>query len=325
MSTTTPGNVCAHHHLYSGLVPYFAEPIRFPTGFEAILREVWWKLDTALDLDTIHASALVAALDALEHGTTAIIDHHESPNAIEGSLDAIASACAEVGVRVVCAYGVTDRHGPDGAARGLAENRRFLAAGGAGLVGVHAAFTCSDDTLAAAAALAAEFGTGVHVHVAEGTVDADAAARLVGLTTDAWLLAHCVHLADDAPLRGTIAHNPRSNTGNGVGYARPARFGTAHRVVLGTDGIDGDMAAERDAAAALATPELADAWLAAAHDLVPATRDDRVTWAADGHRAVEVVVDGEVLLRDGRPTRVDADEIRAKAREAAERVRARMG
>jgi cytosine/adenosine deaminase-related metal-dependent hydrolase len=189
---------------------------------------------------------------------------------------------------------------------------------------VHAAFTCSDDTLERAAALAAEFGTGVHVHVAEGSVDADAATRLDGFTTEAWLLAHCVHLADDAPLLGTIAHNPRSNTGNGVGYARPARFAPAHRVVLGTDGIDGDMHAERDAAAALATPDLAAGWLDAGRALVPEVAHDRVTWAADGHRAVEVVVDGEVVLRDGRPTRVDADEIRAMAREAAARVQARM-
>ncbi|MBW2257812.1 MAG: amidohydrolase family protein, partial [Deltaproteobacteria bacterium] len=95
----------------------------------------------ALDLEMIRWSAMLGALEALEQGTTAIVDHHESPNAIEGSLDAVAAACAEVGVRVVCAYGVTDRHGAEGARRGLEENARFLRAGGRGLVGVHAAFT----------------------------------------------------------------------------------------------------------------------------------------------------------------------------------------
>ena len=88
----------------------------------------------------------------------------------------IAEACAEVGVRVVCAYGVTDRHGADGARRGLAENERFLRAGGRGMVGVHAAFTCTDETLEAAAGLAADLGVGVHIHVAEGPADADAGA-----------------------------------------------------------------------------------------------------------------------------------------------------
>ncbi len=66
------------------------------------------------------------------------------------------------------------------------------------MVGIHAAFTCSDDTLEAAAGLARDLGVGVHVHVAEGSDDADAAARLAPLATDDWLLVHCVHLTDAA-------------------------------------------------------------------------------------------------------------------------------
>ena len=37
-----------------------------------------------------------------------------------------------------------------------------------------------------------------------------------------------------------------------------------------------------------------------------------------------ITIDGEVVLADGRPTRVDADEIRAKAREQAARLHARL-
>ena len=151
-------------------------PPRTPTDFNSILEQVWWRLDSALDHQMIEWSAKLAALEALESGTTCIIDHHESPNAIEGSLDVIASACAEVGVRVKCAYGVTDRHSSsahipinpqpsvtdrpmattDAARRGLAENERFLRAGGDGYVGVHAAFTCAQETLEAAAGLAVD-------------------------------------------------------------------------------------------------------------------------------------------------------------------------
>src|SRR6478609_950497 len=147
-------------------------PPATPTDFASILEQVWWRLDTALDLDMIRACARLGATEALMSGTTGIVDHHESPNAIEGSLDVIAEACAEVGVAVVCAYGVTDRHGPDGARRGLAENERFLREGGRGMVGVHAAFTCRDATIEGAAELAAEHGVGVHLHVAEGPPDA---------------------------------------------------------------------------------------------------------------------------------------------------------
>jgi hypothetical protein len=41
-------------------------------------------------------------------------------------------------------------------------------------------------------------------------------------------------------------------------------------------------------------------------------------------RAIDVVVDGETVLAGGRPTRVDADEVRARAAEAAQRLFARL-
>ena len=163
-------------------------PPRTPTEFQEILDLIWWRLDRALDLDIIYHSAKLSALTALEAGCTAVIDHHESPNAIEGSLSVIADACAEVGVRVNCAYGVTDRHGPEGAAAGLAENDRFLTEGGVGKVGLHAAFTCEPDTIAAAAEMGRKHGVGVHVHVAEGP--ADTWQKLEGHTDENLSLIH---------------------------------------------------------------------------------------------------------------------------------------
>lgn len=340
MGSTTPGLVCGHHHLYSTLARGMPAPPATPTRFGEILEQIWWRLDAALDLDMLRASARLGAVEALMCGTTAIVDHHESPNAIEGSLDVIAEACAEVGVRVVCAYGVTDRHGPDGARQGLAENERFLRAGGRGMVGVHAAFTCTDETLEAAAGLAADLGVGVHVHVAEGPEDATAGARLEGLAREDWLLVHCVGLDRDLP--GTIAHNPRSNMNNAVGYAAPAR--RPNPVVLGTDGIGADMLEEMRLAYVahraddvLASPDTAWSWLGAGWSMIPEARDDTVTWSYDhvdsawhvaftpGIRALRVeTATGEVLLDEGRPTRVDLDEVRAHAAEQAARLHARL-
>ena len=339
MGDSTPGMVCGHHHLYSSLARGMPAPPVQPTTFLQILEQVWWRLDVALDLDMIRAAARLGALEALQCGTTAIIDHHESPAAIEGSLDVIAEACREVGVRVVCAYGVTDRHGPDGGRRGLEENERFLKAGGRGMVGVHAAFTCRDETLAAAAGLAHDLGVGVHVHVAEGTVDAGAGARLAALAQPDWLLAHCVHLAQ--PLPGTLAHNPRSNMNNSVGYANPSAWPA--RVVLGSDGIGADMLEEFRLAYARSReadigsdPARAWRWAEAGWDLVPEARQDQARWSYDGVddpwrlafttgvRAIDVWVDGEQVLRDGQPTRVDATEVRRHAAEQAARLFARL-
>ena len=339
MSAVTPGMVCSHHHLYSALARGMPAPPSQPRKFIEILEQIWWRLDVALDADMIRWSAMLGAVEALQSGTTAIVDHHESPSAIDGSLSVIAEACASVGVRTNLSYGVTDRHGAEGARRGLAENERFLRAGGRGMVGVHAAFTCTDDTLQAAAGLAVDLGVGVHIHVAEGPDDADAGERLDMLARDDWHLVHCVYL--DRELPGTIAHNPRSNMNNSVGYARPAA--RPNPIVLGTDGIGGDMLEEARLAYArlreddvLASPDTVWQWLQNGYGLFPEARSDEVTWNYDhadsawhvaftpGVRAVQVEVDGEVLLRAGLPTRVDIDEVRAKAAEQAQRLFARL-
>jgi cytosine/adenosine deaminase-related metal-dependent hydrolase len=341
VTATTPGLVCAHHHLYSTLARGMPAPPATPTDFASILEQVWWRLDAALDLDLVRWSALLGAVEALEAGTTAIVDHHASPSAIDGSLDVIAEACAEVGVRVVCAYEVTDRHGPAGAKAALAENERFLRAGGRGLVGAHACFTLSDPTLDAVVGLARDLGVGVHVHVGEDAVDAAGAERLRPHADDRWLLAHGVH--GDPPLPGTVVHNPRSNMNNGVGYARPARWAAAgNRVALGSDGIGAAMidefglayAAQR-AGDVTATPDDAWSWLQAGEDVVPEVRRDEVTWSADradpwylaftpGVRAERVVVDGEVVVDGGVCTRVDGERIRARAWEEARRLWSRL-
>ena len=340
MGSITPGLVCGHHHLYSALARGMPAPPKQPTNFLEILEQVWWRLDVALDDEMIRWSAKLGAVEALMCGTTGIIDHHEGPSAIDGSLSIIADACAEVGVRVNCAYGVTDRHGSSEAARGLAENERYLRAGGRGMVGVHAAFTCKDETLEAAAGLAADLGVGVHIHVAEAVIDRDAGARLESLAADDWLLVHCVHL--DRSLPGTIAHNPRSNMNNAVGYAAPAT--RSNRVVLGTDGIGADMLEEARLAYmrlrehdVTASPDVVWSWLEEGYRFFPECRDDRVEFNYDhadsawhtaftpGVRAVKVTLgSGEVVVRDGHPTRVDLDEVRAKSAEQAARLFAKL-
>ena len=337
-ANTTPGLVCAHTHLYSALARGMPAPPRVPHDFSEILELVWWRVDRALDLEMLRWGARLGALEALEAGTTAIVDHHSSPGAVEGSLDVIAQACAEVGIRVLCCYEVTDRNGADGAKAGLAENERFLRAGGRGLVGAHAAFTLSDETLDAVCGLATDLGVGVHIHVAEDPVDQAAGARLEGRADERWIIAHAVHL--DRTLPGTIVHNPRSNLNNAVGYGRPARF---PRVALGTDGIGADMLEEFRLAFALAraddvttTPETAWSWLARGAELVPEVLDDTVTWSYEpidpwhlayspGVRAVGVEIAGERVLDEHGPTRVDAREIRARAAEQAARLHRRLG
>jgi len=260
-----PGLVNAHAHLYSALATGMPPPPTPPANFREILEHIWWRLDRALDAESIATSAWIGGLDALRCGTTTLIDHHASPECIAGSLDFIEQGLADVGLRAVLCYETTDRNGQAGRRAGIDENRRYLkkcreARDGrfAALAGAHAAFTLEDESLDALSALADEFATGVHIHVAEDPCDeqfcrARYGMALIDRLADYGILrpesifAHGTHLDTEAIARvnevGTaVAHNPRSNMNNAVGYA-PI---TAYRcpVMLGTDGIGSNMFAE---------------------------------------------------------------------------------
>jgi putative selenium metabolism protein SsnA len=258
-----PGNVCGHTHLYSALargMPYALEP---PNDFVQILRRLWWRLDRALDEESIRASALVGGMDALLHGTTTLIDHHASPSWIDGSLDVLSESLEGLGVRSVLCYETTDRDGPERAIAGLRENERFATRAGRSaltraMVGAHASFTLSDETLAGCVDVARRTGVGIHVHAAEdGGDQRDCETRFgvrvterlagAGVLTEDALLAHCIHLSADEAARVreagcAVAHNPTSNMNNAVGHADVQALGG--RVLLGTDGIGADMFAE---------------------------------------------------------------------------------
>ena len=244
-----PGLAVAHTHLYSALALGMPGPSEPPRSFREILEKVWWRLDAALDEKSLEASAELALLDAALAGVTTVIDHHESPSFIAGSLDVLARASRSVGVKAALCYGATDRHGAQGAREGLAECERAIRGGLPATVGLHAGFTVSDETLASAADLAKRTGSWLHVHVAEDRCDEGSFERLerAGALGPKAILAHGVHLSADERRRAEeagawVVHNPRSNLLNAVGYADPKTLGP--RVALGTDGMDADLFAE---------------------------------------------------------------------------------
>ena len=178
-----PGFVCAHTHMYSALSRGMPGPAPAPASFPEMLRRVWWRLDDALTEEAVYYSAMIGAVEALRAGTTTLIDHHASPNAIAGSLDIIREAFAVVGVRGVLCYEVTDRGGLRRRDAGLAENDRFLSATRTdsqfrGLVGAHASFTLGERSLAALGDLARYHRSGIHIHVAEARDDGARTRRL---------------------------------------------------------------------------------------------------------------------------------------------------
>lgn len=255
-----PGNICAHTHFYGAYARGMAIPGPAPKDFPEILQKLWWPLDKALDEASVRASARVHLVDAIRHGTTTLIDHHASPNFIDGSLDAIAEEVSRAGLRAVLCYEVTDRDGPEKAGAGIRENVRFMAAANgrvAGTFGLHASLTLTDETLEACRAALPD-GAGFHIHLAEHEADEDdslaksglrAAERLHrhGILGPRTIVAHGVHL-DQAEMQllaetGTwLSHQPRSNMNNGVGVAaveEMLRLGIP--VCLGNDGFSQTM------------------------------------------------------------------------------------
>lgn len=259
-----PGNICAHTHFYGAYARGMAIPGSAPSDFPEILRRLWWPLDKALDRDAVRMSALVSLVDAVKHGTTTLIDHHASPSFIEGSLDVIAEAVQQVGLRAVLCYEVTDRDGKEKMYAGIAENLRFMKERRfsriAGTFGLHASLTLDDESLRACADAAPQH-VGFHIHVAEHEADEidsqqrsgqRVVARLdtYGIWRSNTIAAHCIHI-DEAErevlkTRGVwITHQPRSNMNNAVGaMAFDAMMAEGMRVCVGNDGFSNNMWAD---------------------------------------------------------------------------------
>ncbi len=260
-----PGFICAHHHFYSSLARGFAPPGEPAFSFQEILERLWWKLDRALTEEDVRYSALLALIDCIRHGTTTILDHHASPSCRDGSLDVIADAVLESGLRASLCYEVSDRNVPGA---GIVENARFLerlksapSPFLAGMMGIHASFTVSDETLKRARDIAEKYDCGYHIHVAEGSEDADDAQEKYGLRTVERLVdrgicgakslfIHCIHLTRQeiellVQTQTMVVHNPESNMNNAVGVSRVLEMLQAGILVgLGTDGMSSNMPAQ---------------------------------------------------------------------------------
>ncbi|HEY9053771.1 MAG TPA: putative aminohydrolase SsnA, partial [Rectinemataceae bacterium] len=265
----SPGLVCSHTHLYSALARGLEVDIKPSKDFAQILDHLWWRLDKALDESIVAASALAGAADALACGVTSLVDHHASPNCIDGSLSRIAEAYEATGLRGILCYETTDRNGLAGAKAGIRENERFAAEVDAtrakgekplveAAIGGHASFTLSQESLESLAELARATGRGIHIHLAEDRYDAvdsrhrfgmDPVERLdrLGALGPKTIVGHGLWLSpsevETMNARGAfLAHNARSNMNNAVGYN--ALLHSYRNVVLGTDGMGADMLEE---------------------------------------------------------------------------------
>lgn len=260
-----PGMINTHMHLYSTFARGMDSKSKPPQNFGDILEGLWWKLDKLLTIDDVYYSGLMPLIECIKTGTTTIIDHHASPMAITGSLFTLAKAAKETGIRASFCYEVSDRDGDAIAQLGIKENVDFIAACQAkpdpmvaGMFGIHASLTVSDQTLSKCCEEAKGLGAGFHIHVAEGKEDLEDSLAKYGLRVverlekfgvlgPKTIAVHCVHVDDHEidllkESNTQVVHNPESNMGNAVGLAPVLKMlSRGVKVGLGTDGYTCDM------------------------------------------------------------------------------------
>jgi putative selenium metabolism protein SsnA len=256
-----PGFLCAHHHFYSTMARGMAIPGEPASNFVEILERLWWKVDRSLSEEDITISAQIPLIECIRNGTTTVIDHHASPGMRDGSLDLIENAVRQAGIRASLCYEVSDRNVMGG---GIQENERFIRKIGKGdgqiaaMMGLHASFTLSDETLEKCVGIAKDAGVGCHIHVAEDLADREDSLEKYGMppvhrldkmgaSGEKSLFIHCVHIDESemdliASTRTSVVHNPESNMNNAVGVTK--LFDLLKRKILvglGSDGMSSDM------------------------------------------------------------------------------------
>jgi putative selenium metabolism protein SsnA len=262
-----PGFINAHMHFYSTLVRGLGKA-KPSANFVEVLENLWWRLDKVLSPEDNYYSALIMLVNGIKRGTTTFIDHHASPMAVTGSLQQIAKAVKETGLRASLCYELSDRDGDKIAEEGLKENYEFIKHTQKNndeflkaLFGLHASFTISDKTLEKASSMGKELNSGFHIHVAEAESDEvynvkNFGMRVVerlnkfGILGNKTIAAHCVHVNENEMnlLKDTgtiVVHNPQSNLNNAVGIADVVKMANKGILVgLGTDAMTVNMIEE---------------------------------------------------------------------------------
>ncbi len=254
-------NVNFHDHIYSRLAKGLN--IKGDTSnFPNILKNLWWKLDSILDLDMIKASSQMAALESIKNGVTYIIDHHSSPNSAKNSLKIISENLESFKLRNVLCFETTDRNGEVLKEKGFDENLNFLennaSENSKSLLGLHASFTLNDKTLQYAAQLVQKYNWGVHVHLCEDISDVALSKEKYKATpmrrfskykilNKRSILAHGIHMDEEdfeliRDSGAALVFNLDSNMNNLVGLQKYKMIPKDIPILIGADGMHSNIA-----------------------------------------------------------------------------------
>jgi cytosine/adenosine deaminase-related metal-dependent hydrolase len=166
-----PGFISAHtrpDHLFARALALLPGVVTLTTRRRA--------LEAALSYEDVRYSTLLSCVNAIRTGTTTLFAYHTSPGVLAYSLDAVAEAVLQTGVRTCLSYGATERESATQARRGIEENARFAQRARrepllAAAMGLDDVALMSPESLSTAVGAAALSGIGFHVTVGGNLTD----------------------------------------------------------------------------------------------------------------------------------------------------------
>ncbi|MHA1506610.1 MAG: amidohydrolase [Candidatus Asgardarchaeia archaeon] len=251
-----PGLINTHTHASMSLFRSYADDMKLMDW----LNKKIWPLEARLKPEDIYFGALLSIAEMIRTGTTCFNDMYFS-------MDMVAKAVEESGIRAVLSRGLIGLGGESESKKGLKEGIDFAIKfrGKANgrietALGPHAPYTCPPDYLAEVSDKALEYGLPVHIHVAEtkgekGAIEGNFGLKLgnkgiaeyledVGFFKEGMrvIAAHCVWLNEGdfkvfKKYDVGVSHNPTSNMKLASGIAPVSdMINKGISVGIGTDG-----------------------------------------------------------------------------------------
>ena len=369
-----PGLINAHTHISMSLFRNFGNDV----SLDEWLNDYIWPLEAELSREDIKKGARLNTAEMLLTGTTTYVDMYYE-------MDAVAETAEEMGIRAFLSRGLMATN-----SKADLENEKAFYKNWNGqaegrirtLIGSHAIYTNTLESLKAHRDLAESLGCGLNIHLSETQKERDDCLKKYGKTPAEvydeigffdlpTLAAHCVWLTDkDIEIlkkkKVTAIYNPASNMKLASGFMPLEKLRRAGvNVAFGTDGASSnnlqdmfrDMTLgsliqkghDLDPQAALASTMLELATLGGARglgmedqigsievgkiaDLIlidfdnightpwPMDVEAAILYSTYGSNVSLTMVNGKIVVKEGRLVQGDLDQIRAEAEEAWEKL-----
>ena len=245
-----PGMINAHTHVPMTLLRGLADDLRLDVWLLGYMMPVEREF---VSPEFVHLGTKLACIEQIRSGITCFNDMYYYE-------DDVAQAASEVGMRAICGQTILKWPTPDAVSyeESIEAAREFIQRWkGHELitpaVAPHAPYTCTEDILKTAAALAVEFDVPLHTHLAETATEVEESNHEHGMPVIPYvkkhnifsakvIAAHCVHV-DEGEIRtlnqfnAGVAHNPSSNLKLASGFAPiKTMLEVGLNVGIGTDG-----------------------------------------------------------------------------------------